>query len=39
LDILPGPAEVARMRRLLLLEVILLLLIPVFAALMARHQG
>jgi putative membrane protein len=36
---LPAPAAVAGVRRLLGLEVVLLLLVPVFAALMARHQG
>jgi putative membrane protein len=36
---LPTAAAVAGVRRLLRLEVVLLLLVPVFAALMARHQG
>lgn len=36
---LPAPASVAGVRRFLQLEVILLLLVPVFAALMARYQG
>ena len=34
---LPSPAEVARVRRFLVIEFLVLLLAPVFAAVMARH--
>ena len=38
-DALPGPLETAKISHIVLLEAGLLLLIPVFAALMARYQG
>jgi putative membrane protein len=38
-DEVPSAGEVARVRRFLTAELGLLLLVPVFAALMARHQG
>jgi putative membrane protein len=34
---LPSPAEIARVRRFLVLELLVLLLVPVFAAVMARY--
>ena len=38
-DALPGALETTKISHIVLLEAGLLLLIPVFAALMARHQG